>query len=799
MAPAMRGVTMRDKWTRWLAPLIMGGLVLATAATAYAGPNAYGQVFAGQAKCLSCHGQVDGRYQVGSFLDSAHAKQIVDVQAETSALVPPATSTAWPSPAAPGGISFGPDDVWLRFGVGPTYEYISRYTNNGPHTLSTGIGISTVFGAPADDYLMFNNATFDALANSWTIKNPVKVGTFFQDCAACHMLGVTRPGASTYTLGNGATMTHSTETSYAGVGIQCENCHGTGSTDNKHPNWSNSSGVGIVSLRQALRSQTCGQCHGSISAPERVFSGYYNFFSANGFTPDRALSDFGTIAGAQYVRTTLASPTVTIPVTDTKFYPSGHNKSMSSGTYNEWRLSAHAHSLRYPDGTLFGGPGSQFWIGTDCLPCHSGEGFLRSLGYGQWPEPNEIGVTPSKVASDSLNIECGVCHTVHAKTGEPLGLRLPQAEICSGCHSAGVAPGAEVAPGGMSGGSNKEMLAGYGLIGVPQAGEQMKNATCPDCHMPVTSGTTPSHVFTPMLPGNAATWGVQPGGDSCTPCHKTRSRDELQARIDAWQADIAAAVTTANAAITSASTRTGATSTAGALLIGSAKTDRDFVVNDASGGVHNHAYAKAGLVEAAYLANAVGSTFPAFDVTAFSTRTGTSVAFGRLSFGDGSTAAGEHVVIEARPGGSTTWAAVNTGLTNDAGEFAVAVSPTGTTSYRARWTPKDAATYVYSTIGTVVFDSKTTIAASATTLRYGGTVKLTGKVTPSHAGRQVRIMYRVGTGGWRALKTVTLSSTSSYSYSLRPSSRGYWYFSALFAGDASHAGSASATVRTRVY
>jgi hypothetical protein len=41
--------------------------------------NAYGQTFAGKAKCLSCHGKLTGRWQVGTFVNTAHGLFVTNV------------------------------------------------------------------------------------------------------------------------------------------------------------------------------------------------------------------------------------------------------------------------------------------------------------------------------------------------------------------------------------------------------------------------------------------------------------------------------------------------------------------------------------------------------------------------------------------------------------------------------------------------------------------------------------------------------------------------------------------------
>ncbi|HEX9093531.1 MAG TPA: hypothetical protein VF902_06060, partial [Coriobacteriia bacterium] len=533
---------------------------------------------------------------------------------------PTTGSALWPSAAAGGGLSFRPADVQWQLGApGTAHQYVSVFRNDTTHTLSTGMTQGRISGPP-DDWWSFNPATYSEADRMWEVTGKTGVRNYFQSCGGCHFLGVTRPSDIAYTLPGGAIMSASTETSFTGVGIQCEACHGTGRSlpeTEAH----GTSGVAIVRTKTALEGQVCGQCHVTGTAKQRNYAGG-TFSSANGFTPDKKLEDYYDVGGLEFVKTSSSMTPPSIPVNDTRFYPSGHNKGMNHGYYNEWSLSAHARTLRYRDGS--------FWTGSPretCLVCHSGEGFLKSIGYGA-EGPNDIGALPSKLASDTLDTECGICHQVHSRTGEPLGLRLPAEELCGKCHSARIAAGTEAAPTSHPRYSAKEMVAGYGLIGVPIAKRYMGEAGCADCHMPVTRSGRISHRFTPMLPGDAETWGVPAGGDSCTPCHATSSRSELQADIDGWQADITAKLAVANAAIAVAKTRPAYGYAPIQLAVSAAQANVWFVEGDASKGVHNYPYAKAGLETAILLTKAVGCWFEGFRTTAYDPVHGASMAFG---------------------------------------------------------------------------------------------------------------------------------------------------------------------------
>lgn len=753
--------------------------LLSLPATAHAA-NAYGQTFAGQNKCLeNCHGAMTGGWQVGKYLNTAHAKFITPISSNPSALVPGASM--WPSPAYAGGYMFGSSDIqWMLGAPGQWHQYVSKYKNTGSHTLGSGQTLLSIPG-PADDYLMPNGVEWLTDHGVWENTAKVTARTYFQSCGGCHFLGVTRPTNASYTLGNGANVSQSTETSYSGIGIQCETCHGTGKTGDSHL----TAGVNIVRTKQSLDSQVCGQCHVNGTAKEGSYVGG-TFSGPNGYTPDRKLSDFFNIAGANYI---WASPTATkpvIPTSDTKFYPNGSNKGMKHSYYNEWMVSAHARSLRWQNGSLW-----TPYANDSCLKCHSGEGFLKSIGYGSSRFPNDVSAGGSSLSTDKLDIECGVCHTVHAQSGETLGLRLGAEELCAKCHNSEIKEGQSAVAGVEVHHPQREMIQGYGLIGVSRPTKRfMGDTECPACHMPQTKYTLKSHSFKPMLPGNATTWGVQDKGDSCTPCHTSSSREELQRDIDEWAGSLKHAEEVALADVAAAKARAGATTDAGKLLIASAETNIHFVEADESKGAHNYPYAKAGLQKASFFAEAVGTSFTRFGATPYYPAMKLAMLYGTLNYGNGSPAAGQRVTILARANGSNTWTTVGKATVGDDGDFGFAVGPTGTTTYMVAWSPRTGVEF-YSATSKVTMYSSARVSVSKARFRRGSATTISGSVSPNHSGSVITIQYKKGSRSYRTLARRTLGSTSKYSYRWKPTSRGTYYVRTVFSGDASHNGSRS--------
>lgn len=102
-----------------------------------------------------------------------------------------------------------------------------------------------------------------------------------------------------------------------------------------------------------------------------------------------------------------------------------------------------------------------------------------------------------------------------------------------------------------------------------------------------------------------------------------------------------------------------------------------------------------------------------------------------------------------------------TKTTTAGGAFSFTVRPTKNTRYFVRVGAVDGkpATYVDKRINVA---PKVTRAATRTTMPSGGTLRLTGSVSPNHAGRMVKIQ-RLRAGVWRTIAQDDLSSRSAYS------------------------------------
>lgn len=689
------------KVRRFVAASVAAVLVgFAIPVAALAVTDAYGREYAGQARCLECH---DGLLASNRtiYSTSAHSNTVVDVRANPSKLVPSATSTAfWPSPGfGTSGLRFGPANVYLMFGSGTRKSFIGVPGEALP-ALSPVATVPLPSGTPADDLARFSGASFETATNTWSSTGPTSTRSWYQSCGACHNTGVTRASIDTVQLASGAWMTPSTPSTATFISIQCEACHGTGSSAVKHDGetpgvlaWTSSNDA----PGRLMSAEVCGQCHVNGTTTQRTFAGTGTFSQPNGYTPDETLTAYFAVSSTvptegQY----LASPA------SYKFYPNGSNRNMSYGTYNEWLQNKIENGFGHMSPTNASVKRS---TNPKCLRCHSGEGFLE---YANDP------IVPVAFNASTTNVKwgitCQVCHAPHDPTNGQTGRRSSNPAIgrvgCSDCHNwqyevlDQTPPTEEAYESGLAAvrvsHPQREMIAGTGLFGVPAASEFMPGVRCSECHMPETAGAgQASHRFHVMLPGKAELWGVRQGGDSCTPCHPSTSREDLQVSIDGWQDETEALLDDVTSGMAESLVRMGWTGTESAfnattsvdpdvVAYKKAYHNRMYVNGDASLGVHNPPYAKAGLDYALYLIRTIGGSVtlsgPAvgqygMDIT----------VVGTALMGDGTPAAGERIEIQARKFSEADFTTVALTDTNGLGAYNAAYRLTERTELRAVW------------------------------------------------------------------------------------------------------------------
>ena len=536
--------------------------------------NNYGLQFAGQAKCISCH-------SVG-YADTTHGK--FSAEGVGGAPVPESGNIV-----SLGGATVPADSVFVTLGYGTGLREALTTFEDGQMFVPNTADPSKATTATPQSYI----AVIAGLENFWTVKaggvnvfdkweypNDASDPEFEAYCGGnCHNLGYTK-GAPNAAAGLSSTLTNSfvvqgwaapwssadtSLTQYdlrtpgtdvmAGAGIQCENCHGTGTTAVSH--W----GTGVMintqtpartgskptaaEARPLLRSDVCGQCHGTYLKS--------NFL---GYTPDKPLASFAaTQVGAAQL------PTEEQYAADVASYtadPAGYNggalkykqlwpRGINSGfmfektdgsTYQtgmkhvyftEWSLTGHSFRSKLtsssPDASMYQKSTTQNGLGGSglsnatadyrdpkCGFCHAGEVYLKRKG-----DALVSGISTAPADVGFLGVECASCHVVHnagtAKDGAVgMGLREPEAgniSICEDCHKErntvmGVATGAPFAydlsrTGAAGAGigaagahaAQGTVLHGDGMVDVPKIEGFMSSVGCEKCHMPATRADFP--------------------------------------------------------------------------------------------------------------------------------------------------------------------------------------------------------------------------------------------------------------------------------------------------------------------
>ena len=825
--------------------LVIAAICLIAPATAFGGlVNEYGMHYAGQDACTSagCHAGYDNQL---------HARF------STPGLNP--EPEAWTAFHAAGNVAEQAGAEGALYDAGGTYPTSLPWVTLGD--VETGSPTEYLFWKGTNDptvmpWNLVEGLVYEPDTGEWAIaaETPAKgLYDVSYSCQRCHQLGSTAPNVG-YVKGStgtevvpnpAATKAASSTTavqwaredgttvdqfmsdpdvSYPGMGIQCENCHGTGqSNEIGHPG---RIGVDVnISLDTLGPSSGCGQCHGSYTNVPGTLGIY-------GYTPNLPMREFvdinGLSGGVSYTKIPTEAEFAASPKAYF-MYPNGSNAKGNHYYYNEWSASAHSYrgalTATSDDAMAYQAAGNGHYAAATsplgCANCHTGEAYLKSKDakiVERW--------TPTSDSVGMMGQECVTCHLPHPADfgGESLrepdqagersatGLSTSNQSICEDCHNwqyevLGGAPEykplSSISSRGGASHPQRESLHGRVMVDVAQAGEFMPGAKCEDCHNPKTnkSANRVSHGMKIMMPGDAERWqgmaGYTMGEDSCSGCHPSRSRDQLQTTIDTWQEDTAALADEAAAAITAAQASgaseyslTDATAP-GYKLVGRATWNYKAYVNDLSGGVHNPEYIQEGLAEAVMMAKSVGGSFAVVQAPASLVPGKSGLVSGKVVNGDGSAAAGATL----RLGGNTTTADAK-------GGFTFLVTPSGTTTYRVVWVRSgDSATDLTSAsvkIAAAKIASSATAKASATSIRYGARVKLSGKVRPAAAGRTVKLMARKGSGSWRTIKTVKLNSSSNYAYRYKPTARATWSFKARYAGTSSVRGSTSRVVKVRV-
>lgn len=175
----------------------------------------------------------------------------------------------------------------------------------------------------------------------------------------------------------------------------------------------------------------------------------------------------------------------------------------------------------------------------------------------------------------------------------------------------------------------------------------------------------------------------------------------------------------------------------------------------------------------------------------------TATISGQLKNASGAPISGGYLVLQQKPYGWGSWGNLTTRRTDSQGRYSIGVRPVRLTDYRVVYT--GSSTLMPATSGTarVLVRSLVSISRSASSIAYGRTVTLKGTVSPNHKYKYVYLQ-QYTSSGWRNISTLRLSSTSTYTFIVKPASRGTIKYRVYFPGEADHVYNYSAVTAVKV-
>jgi Bacterial Ig-like domain/FG-GAP-like repeat len=172
---------------------------------------------------------------------------------------------------------------------------------------------------------------------------------------------------------------------------------------------------------------------------------------------------------------------------------------------------------------------------------------------------------------------------------------------------------------------------------------------------------------------------------------------------------------------------------------------------------------------------------------------------GRLVRADtGAALAGAPVQLYVRRKGTTSWVLLGTPTTSSTGSLTFTHKPTWSLDYL--WVYRGSTVFMGAGSALRAVGVRPVVSAtlSRTSFALGGSVTLYGGVAPLHPGQPVYLQ-RLVNGAWTTVTSRTLSSTSTYAITIKPSSRGTYYYRVYRPADTDHLAALSASRSFRVY
>ena len=164
----------------------------------------------------------------------------------------------------------------------------------------------------------------------------------------------------------------------------------------------------------------------------------------------------------------------------------------------------------------------------------------------------------------------------------------------------------------------------------------------------------------------------------------------------------------------------------------------------------------------------------------------------------GAAIAGATVQLYGRRKGTTTWTLLGTATSSAYGNLSYSHKPSWSLDYK--WIYRNATGYLGSESSLRAVGVRTSVSAalSATSVALGGSVTLSGTVSPSHAGKTVYLQRYVN-GAWTSITSRALSSTSTYAFTIKPAYRGTYSYRVYMPADTDHLAGYSASRTLKIY
>ena len=159
---------------------------------------------------------------------------------------------------------------------------------------------------------------------------------------------------------------------------------------------------------------------------------------------------------------------------------------------------------------------------------------------------------------------------------------------------------------------------------------------------------------------------------------------------------------------------------------------------------------------------------------------------GRLTRPDtGEALPGVPVELYGRQKGTSTWTLLATVNTSSTGNLSYVHKPLWSLDYQWMYRGNTSFFGVGSTLRAVGVRTYASATFSSGSIPLGQTVTLSGSVSPSHVGQTVYLQRSVN-GVWSTVTSTALSSTSQYSFSIKPGTRGTYAYRVYKPADTDH-------------